>query len=53
MKVEIIQSEDRSEFDNLINACVQDRKVRDIKLATVVLSNNTIQYTALIMLDID
>ena len=52
MKVEIIQSEDKSELDNLINACIQDRNVKDIKLVTAVLSNNVVEYTALIMLDI-
>lgn len=51
MKVEIIQSQDKSELDNLINACVQDRDVRDIKLTTAVLSNNVVQHTALIMLN--
>ncbi|MCV0431820.1 hypothetical protein [Nitrosopumilus sp.] len=49
MKVEIIQSNDKSELDNLINACIQDRDVEDIKLTSVVLSDNIVQYTAMIM----
>ncbi|MGY5148291.1 MAG: hypothetical protein ACW9W4_09875 [Candidatus Nitrosopumilus sp. bin_7KS] len=51
MKVEIIQSQDKSELDNLINACVQDREVKDIKLSTTILSNDVIQYTAMIMIN--
>ncbi|WP_179363345.1 hypothetical protein [Nitrosopumilus oxyclinae] len=51
MKVEIIQSQNKSELDNLINECVQDRDVKDIKLSTAVLSNNVIQYTAMIMIN--
>lgn len=50
MKVEIVQSDSLSELDKLINACIQDRKVEDIKFSTVVLENNVMQYTALIMI---
>ncbi|MHA7734759.1 hypothetical protein [Nitrosopumilus sp. S6] len=49
MKVEIIQSNDKSELDDLINTCIQDRSVSDIKLTTTALQDNTIQYTAMIM----
>ncbi|MDH3311867.1 MAG: hypothetical protein OEM28_01815 [Nitrosopumilus sp.] len=50
IKVEIVQSETKSELDSLINSCIQDREVEDIKLIAVVLSVNKVQYTALIML---
>ncbi len=50
MKVEIVQSESKAELDSLINSCIQDRDVKDIKLTTVLLSDNKVQYTALIML---
>ncbi|MDH3278354.1 MAG: hypothetical protein OEM21_09690 [Nitrosopumilus sp.] len=50
MKVEIVQSESKSELDNLINSCIQDRDVEDIKLSATLLADNKIQYTALIML---
>ena len=50
MKVEIVQTENIGELDNLINACIQDRRVHDIKLNTI-LSENNIKYTALIILD--
>lgn len=49
MKVEIIQSNDKSELDDLINTCIQDRNVSDIKLTTTALQDNTVQYTAMIM----
>lgn len=50
MKVEIVQTENIGELDNLINACIKDRRIQDIKLNTSVLSENTIKYTALIIL---
>ena len=50
MKVEIIQSSDKSELDNLINTCIQDRDVHDIKLTSLILSNGQVEYTALIMM---
>ena len=50
MKVEIIQTEDIAELDGLINTCIQDRMVSDIKLASNVLPNGNIRYTALIMI---
>ncbi len=50
MKVEIVQSENISELDELINACITDRNVVDIKLSTISLHNGKIQYLALIML---
>ena len=50
MKVEIVESESKSELDDLINACIQDRYVFDIKLTTSVLHEGKIQHTALIML---
>jgi hypothetical protein len=50
MKVEIVETESIAELDRLINSCIQDRKIFDIKLATTVLSNERIRYTALIML---
>lgn len=49
MKVEIVQAENIRELDSIINTCIKDRKVHDIKLTTTVLSENIIQYTALIM----
>lgn len=50
MKVEIVQSENISELDELINACITDREVVDIKLSTISPHNGKIQYLALIML---
>ena len=50
MKIEIIQANDKAELDNMINACIQDRNVEDIKLSSVVLSNDIVQHTAIIML---
>ena len=50
MKVEIVESDNKSELDDLINACIQDRDVFDIKLAITPLHEEKIQYTALIML---
>ncbi|WP_185736601.1 hypothetical protein [Candidatus Nitrosopumilus sp. SW] len=50
MKVEIVQSDSISELDKLINACIQNRKVNDIKLSTVT-KDESILYTSLIMLD--
>ena len=50
MKVEIVESNSKTELDILINACIQDRDVFDIKLNTTVLQQGTIQYTALIIL---
>ena len=50
MKVEIVESDSKPELDDLINACIQDRDVFDIKLSTSVLHGGKIQYTALIML---
>lgn len=49
IKIEIVESDNKSELDRLINACIQDRDVFDIKLATV-LHQGKIQYTALIIL---
>ena len=50
MKVEIVESDSKSELDSLINECIQDRDVFDIKLATTVLHEEKIRYTALILL---
>ena len=50
MKVEIVESETIGELDNLINSVIQDRKVTNIKLATTVMPENKIKYTAMIML---
>ena len=50
MKVEIVQSENVSELDKLINECIKVRKVEDIKLSVIELGDGKIQYTALIML---
>lgn len=50
MKVEIVQSDNVAELDKLINACIQDRKVDDIKLSSLLVENNKVQYTALIMI---
>ena len=50
MKVELIQADSKDELDNLINACIQDRDVEDIKLTSTLLPDNKIQHTALIML---
>ena len=50
MKVEIVQSESKSELNSLINSCIQDRDIEDIKLTAVLLPDNKVQYTALIML---
>lgn len=53
MKVEIVQSDSISELDKLINACIQDRKVEDIKLSTVMINHEKVLYTALVMLDLN
>jgi hypothetical protein len=50
MKVEIVEAESIRELDRLINSCIQDRKIFDIKLTTTVLSGEKILYTSLIML---
>ena len=50
MKVEIVESNSKSELDSLINSCIQDRDVQDIKLTTSVLHDGKIRYTAMIML---
>ena len=50
MKVEIVESDNKSELDSLINACIQDRDVYDIKLTTTAMHEGNIQYTALILL---
>jgi len=50
MKVEIVESDNKSELDSLINACIQDRDVLDVKLNVIVLPEGKTQYTALIML---
>ena len=50
MKVEIVESDNKSELDDLINACIQDRDVFDIKITVTALPQGNIQYTALIML---
>lgn len=50
MKVEIIQAETINELDHLINSVIEGRRVSDIKLSTVVLSEEKIKYIALIML---
>ena len=51
MKAEIVESENKSELDNLINACIQDRNVFDIKLTTTALNEGKMLYTALVLLD--
>ena len=50
VKAEIVESDNKSELDSLINACIQDRNVYDIKLATTVMHEGKIRYTALILL---
>lgn len=50
MKVEIVQSDNIAELDKLINACIQNRKVEDIKISTSVIDEQKVLYTALIML---
>ena len=50
MKVEIVQAESISELDGLINNCIEERIVFDIKIISHVLQNNSICYTAMMML---
>ena len=50
VKVEIVESDNKSELDSLINACIQDRDVHDIKLATTVMPEGKVRYTAVILL---
>ena len=50
MKVEIVEADNKSELDTLINSCIQDRDVFDIKLTTSILHEGTILYTAMILL---
>lgn len=50
MKIEIVESQNIAELDRLVNTCIQERKVKDIKFATSILKDNTIKYTALIMM---
>jgi len=52
MKVEIVQSENIAELDKLINACIHNRKVSDIKIITTLIDDDRVLYTGLIMLDI-
>ena len=50
MKVELVHSDNISELDSLINSCIQNRKVHDIKITSEIFPNGKIQYVALIML---
>lgn len=52
MKVEIVQAENIAELDKLINACIHNRKVNDIKIISTMVGEDKILYTGLIMLDI-
>ena len=52
LKVEIVQSNSIAELDKLINACIQNRRVKDIKLSTMT-KDDEILYTSLIMLDVE
>ena len=49
MKVEIVEAENIGELDRLVNCCIQDRKVFDIKLETTVINDERILYTSMIM----
>ena len=49
MKVEMVESDNKSELDNLINTCIKDRDIKDIKLIVTALHEGKIQYTALII----
>ena len=50
MKVETVQTEELSQLDKLVNEIIEQRKIVDIKLNTVVFQEK-ILYTALIMID--
>lgn len=50
MKVETIQTEELSQLDKLINEVIEQRKVEDIKLSTIIFQEK-ILYTALVMMD--
>ena len=51
MKVEIVEAQTISELDKLINSCVESRTVSDIKLSTTLMHDNSIKYTALIIMN--
>lgn len=53
MKVEIVQSDNVAELDRMINACIHNRKVNDIKIISTVISGDKVLYTGLIMLEIN
>lgn len=52
MKVEIVQSDSISELDKLINACIQDRKVEDIKILSTVINEDKVLYTGLVLMHV-
>lgn len=52
MKVEIVQADNIAELDKLINACIQNRKVNDIKIISTAISEDKVLYTGLVMLEI-
>ena len=50
MQVETVQTEELSQLDKLVNEIIEQRKVIDIRLTTVVFQEK-IRYTALVLLD--
>jgi acetolactate synthase small subunit len=50
MQVETVQTEELSQLDKLINEVIEQRKVVDIKLNTIVFQEKVL-YTALVILD--
>ena len=50
MQVETIQTEELSQLDKLINEVIEQRRIIDIKLTTIVFQEKII-YTALVMFD--
>ena len=50
MQVETVQTEELSQLDKLINEVIEQRKVVDIKLSTIVFQEKVL-YTALVILD--
>jgi len=50
MNIEIVQSSSIGELDGLINSCIEKRIVFDVKIISHVLHDDSVLYTALIML---
>ena len=50
MKVEVVQTEELSQLDKLVNEVIEQRKIVDVKLTTTVFQEK-ILYTVLVLLE--